>query len=538
MTDATKRPVLSIRDLTVALPLDAERAHAVEGVSFDVQAGEIVCLVGESGSGKSVTAQAVLGLLPPGQLRVTGGAIELKGEDLRSAPAARLRSLRGRAMAMIFQEPMTALNPVLTVGEQVREVFETHGVLAPSERRARVIDLFRSVQLPDPERLVNTYPHQLSGGQRQRVMIAMAFALEPALLVADEPTTALDVTTQARILEIMRTIQRARGSAVLFITHDFGVVADIADRVVVMRTGRVVEQGARDAILKSPSHPYTRMLLAAVPGLEPEVRGEASASAAALEVRNLSKTFVGGGWFRRGRTVEAVRNVSLVVRKGETLAVVGESGSGKSTLARCTVRLTRASEGEVLLAGKDIAQLEPRALRPYRRRIQMVFQDPFRSLNPRRTVAAALVEGPVNYGVSKDEALERAKRLLSLVGLGEDALGRYPHQFSGGQRQRICIARALALEPDVLIADEPVSALDVSVQAQVLDLLASVREQFQLAMLFITHDLRVAAQVADRVAVMSKGEIVETGPVADVFGSPQHPYSKALLAAAPGRGRL
>ncbi len=538
MTDATKRPVLSIRDLTVALPLDAERAHAVEGVSFDVQAGEIVCLVGESGSGKSVTAQAVLGLLPPGQLRVTGGAIELKGEDLRSAPAARLRSLRGRAMAMIFQEPMTALNPVLTVGEQVREVFETHGVLAPSERRARVIDLFRSVQLPDPERLVNTYPHQLSGGQRQRVMIAMAFALEPALLVADEPTTALDVTTQARILEIMRTIQRARGSAVLFITHDFGVVADIADRVVVMRTGRVVEQGPRDAILKSPSHPYTRMLLAAVPGLEPEVRGEASASAAALEVRNLSKTFVGGGWFRRGRTVEAVRNVSLVVRKGETLAVVGESGSGKSTLARCTVRLTRASEGEVLLAGKDIAQLEPRALRPYRRRIQMVFQDPFRSLNPRRTVAAALVEGPVNYGVSKDEALERAKRLLSLVGLGEDALGRYPHQFSGGQRQRICIARALALEPDVLIADEPVSALDVSVQAQVLDLLASVREQFQLAMLFITHDLRVAAQVADRVAVMSKGEIVETGPVADVFGSPQHPYSKALLAAAPGRGRL
>ena len=538
MTDATRRPVLSIRDLTVELPTDAERRHAVEGVSFDVQAGEIVCLVGESGSGKSVTAQAVLGLLPPGQLRVTGGAIELKGEDLRSAPAARLRSLRGRAMAMIFQEPMTALNPVLTVGEQVREVFETHGVLSPSERRKRVVELFRSVQLPDPERLVNTYPHQLSGGQRQRVMIAMAFALEPALLVADEPTTALDVTTQARILEIMRTIQRARGSAVLFITHDFGVVADIADRVVVMRTGKVVEQGTRDKVLREPSHPYTRMLLEAVPGLEPEPRNEVAASAAALEVRGLSKTFAGGGWFRRGRTVEAVRNVSLVVRKGETLAVVGESGSGKSTLARCAVRLTRASSGEVLLAGKNIAGLETRALHPYRRRIQMVFQDPFRSLNPRRTVAAALIEGPVNYGVSKHEALERAKRLLGLVGLGEDALGRYPHQFSGGQRQRICIARALALEPDVLIADEPVSALDVSVQAQVLDLLASVRERFQLAMLFITHDLRVAAQVADRVAVMSKGEIVETGPVADVFGNPQHPYSRALLAAAPGRGRL
>ena len=537
MTDTATRTVLSIRGLTVELPVDAERAHAVEDVSFDVQAGEIVCLVGESGSGKSVTAQAVLGLLPPGQLRVTGGAIELEGEDLRTAPPARLRSLRGRAMAMIFQEPMTALNPVLTVGEQVREVFETHGVLNPSERRERVIELFRSVQLPDPERLVNTYPHQLSGGQRQRVMIAMAFALEPALLVADEPTTALDVTTQARILEIMRTIQRARGSAVLFITHDFGVVADIADRVVVMRTGRVVEQGPRDQILRSPSHPYTRMLLEAVPGLEPEAR-DGRAESAALEVRNLSKTFAGGGWFQRGRTVEAVRDVSLVVRKGETLAVVGESGSGKSTLARCTVRLTRASSGEVLLAGEDIAQLEPRALRPFRRRIQMVFQDPFRSLNPRRNVAAALIEGPVNYGVSREEALERAKRLLGLVGLGDDALGRYPHQFSGGQRQRICIARALALEPDVLIADEPVSALDVSVQAQVLDLLADVRERFQLAMLFITHDLRVAAQVADRVAVMSKGEIVETGPVADVFGNPRHPYSRALLAAAPGRGRL
>ena len=538
MTAAPGRPVLAIRDLTVALPVDAERAHAVDGVSFDVQAGEIVCLVGESGSGKSVTAQAVLGLLPPGQLRVTGGAIELAGEDLRAAPAARLRSLRGRAMAMIFQEPMTALNPVLTVGEQVREVFETHGLLSPAERRERVVELFRSVQLPEPERLVGSYPHQLSGGQRQRVMIAMAFALEPALLVADEPTTALDVTTQARILEIMRTIQRARGSAVLFITHDFGVVADIADRVVVMRTGRVVEQGPRDAILKRPRHPYTRMLLEAVPSLDPEAGGAASASAAALEVRNLSKTFAGGGWFRRGRTVEAVRDVSLVVRRGETLAVVGESGSGKSTLARCAVRLTRASSGEVRLAGEDIAQLETAALRPYRRRIQMVFQDPFRSLNPRRTVAAALVEGPVNYGVPKREALARARRLLGLVGLGDDALARYPHQFSGGQRQRICIARALALEPDVLIADEPVSALDVSVQAQVLDLLADVRERFQLAMLFITHDLRVAAQVADRVAVMSKGEIVETGPVADVFGSPRHPYSKALLAAAPGRGRL
>ncbi len=537
MTAPTPPPVLSVRGLTVALPAGAERPHAVEDVAFDVRAGEIVCLVGESGSGKSVTAQAILGLLPPGQLQVTGGVIELEGENLRTATPSRLRSLRGRSVAMIFQEPMTALNPVLTVGEQVREVFETHRVLAPGERRQRVVDLFRSVQLPDPERLVRSYPHELSGGQRQRVMIAMAFALEPALLVADEPTTALDVTTQARILDIMRTMQKARGSAVLFITHDFGVVADIADRVVVMRSGEVVEQGPRDAVLRSPVHPYTRMLLEAVPGLEPEPR-PAATTHAALELRQVSKTFSGGSWFRSGRTVRAVRDVSLELRRGETLAVVGESGSGKSTLARCAVRLTQASSGEVLLAGHDIAGLEGRDLRPFRRRIQMVFQDPYRSLNPRRTIAAALIEGPVNYGVSRGEALARARTLLDLVGLGEDALARYPHQFSGGQRQRICIARALALEPEVLIADEPVSALDVSVQAQVLNLLANVRERFELAMLFITHDLRVAAQVADRVAVMAQGEIVETGPVAEVFGNPQHPYSRELLAAAPGRGRL
>ncbi len=538
MTSPPPPPVLSVRGLTVQLPARAERAHAVEDVSFDVPAGEVVCLVGESGSGKSVTAQAVMGLLPPGQLRVTEGTLALRGENLRTASPARLRSLRGRTMAMIFQEPMTALNPVLTVGQQVREVFETHRRYTPSVRRQRVIELFRSVRLPDPERLVHAFPHQLSGGQRQRVMIAMAFALEPALLVADEPTTALDVTTQARILDIMRTLQRARESAVLFITHDFGVVADIADHVVVMRAGKIVEQGPRAAILGNPAHAYTRMLLAAVPGLEPAGGRGGEVRAPALEMRNLSKTFAGGGWLRRRRRVEAVRDVSLVVRKGETLAVVGESGSGKSTLARCAVRLTRADRGEVRLGGEDIAGLGPRALRPYRRRIQMVFQDPFRSLNPRRTVAAALVEGPVNYGVSKTAALERARRLLDLVGLGDDALGRYPHQFSGGQRQRICIARALALEPDVLIADEPVSALDVSVQAQVLGLLESIRERFQLAMLFITHDLRVAAQVADRVAVMSKGEIVETGPVQEVFGNPQHPYSRSLLAAAPGRGRL
>ncbi len=528
-------PVLAIENLTVSLPPGAERENAIEKVSLEVRAGETLCLVGESGSGKSVTAQAVMGLLPQGQLAVSEGSIRLAGEDLRAASPARLRSLRGRKMTMVFQEPMTALNPVLSIGEQVLEVFEAHRMYAPPERRRRTTELLRTVRLPDPELIARSFPHQLSGGQRQRVMIAMAFALKPGLIIADEPTTALDVTTQARILELMGEIRKERQSAVLLVTHDFGVVAEVADRVAVMREGRIVERGTREQVLRAPKHPYTQMLIKAVPGLVPPADAKPGAQAPALEIRSLSKTFTGEGWFRKGRRVEAVRDVSLTVGRGETLAVVGESGSGKSTLARCVVRLTQASDGAVLIAGHDIVPLGARDLHPFRRRVQMVFQDPFRSLNPRRTVAETLVEGPVNYGTPRAEAMIRARDLLTLVGLDTGALGRYPHQFSGGQRQRICIARALALEPEVLVADEPVSALDVSVQAQVLDLLADVRKRFQLAMLFITHDLRVAAQVADRIAVMSRGEIVETGPVGEVFENPRHEYTRSLFAAAPGR---
>ena len=529
--------VLAVEGLTVRLPPGADREHAVAGVGLSVAANETLCVVGESGSGKTVVAQSAMGLLPPRQLEVTAGGIALLGEDLRAASPARLRALRGARMAMIFQEPMTALNPVMSVGRQIEETLRTHTRMPAPRRAARVLATMREVDLPEPERLRGAYPHQLSGGQRQRVMIAMALALEPALLIADEPTTALDVTTQARILALIKRLQRERGMAVLFITHDFGVVAEIADRVAVMREGEIVEAGPAERILSAPRHAYTRRLMAAVPSLRPPAREPRDAAAAALELRGLSKTWPGGGWLRRRRAVRAASDVSFMLRRGETLGLVGESGSGKTTVARCALRLVEPTAGAVLLGGADLARLGRRALRPYRRRIQIVFQDPYRSLNPRRPVGDSIVEGPVNYGVALEEARRRAAALLELVGLDPAAAGRYPHEFSGGQRQRICIARALAMEPEVLVADEPVSALDVSVQAQVLALLDSVRARFDLAMLFITHDLRVAAQVCDRVAVMYRGEIVETGATAALFAAPRHDYTRRLFAAVPGRDR-
>ena len=529
--------VLAVEHLTVRLPPGADRENAVADATLEVGADETVCLVGESGSGKSVAAQAVMGLLPKRQLAVVGGRIALLGEDLAAAAPARLRALRGSRMAMIFQEPMTALNPVMPIGRQIEEALTAHTRMGARARAGRVRAALRDVDLPEPDRIGAAYPHQLSGGQRQRVMIAMALVLEPALLIADEPTTALDVTTQARILALVKRIQRERGMGVLFITHDFGVVAEIADRVAVMREGRIVEQGAAARVLSAPEHAYTRALMAAVPSLRPPARAARDGAAVALETRALSKTWGGRRWLRRGRTVRAARDVSLAVRRGETLGVVGESGSGKSTVARCIVRLTDPTAGAVLLDGVDLAPLSPRALRPWRRRAQIVFQDPYRSLNPRRAVGASIVEGPVNYGVAPRDAWRRAAELLELVGIDPAAAGRYPHQFSGGQRQRICIARALAMEPRVLIADEPVSALDVSVQAQVLALLDRVRARFDLAMLFITHDLRVAAQVCDRIAVMHRGEIVETGAAAALFARPSHPYTQSLFAAVPGRDR-
>ncbi len=395
--------------------------------------------------------------------------------------------------------------------------------------------MLHEVRLPDPERMIGAYPHQLSGGQRQRIVIAIALVLDPVLLIADEPTTALDVTTQAQILCLIKDLQTHHGTGVLFITHDFGVVAEIAHRVAVLRLGQLVELGPRDEVLKRPKHDYTKMLIGSVPTHTPRARASDAGATVVLETRALAKTYADHGWFGKRRSVKAAVDVNLKIRRGQTLGIVGESGSGKSTVARCIVRLIDPSGGEILLGGKNIAAMSRRELRPLRQRVQIVFQDPYRSLNPRRTVAAAIMEGPMNFGLGRTEALARTRELLEFVHLDPSAMERYPHQFSGGQRQRICIARALAMEPELLIADEAVSALDVSVQAQVLKLLDEIRVRLNLAMLFITHDLRVAAQVCDDLAVMSEGEVVEYGPAHRVFDAPEHEYTKSLFEAAPGR---
>ncbi len=528
--------ILDIRNLTVSIAGGGDRANAIEDISFTVGANEIVCVVGESGSGKSVTAQAIMQLLARGQLAISQGSIALEGDELTTKSPADMRRVRGKRASMVFQEPMTALNPVETVGDQIGEVLEIHTDLDAKERRKRVLDVMQSVHLPDPDQMIDSYPHQLSGGQRQRVMIAQALVLDPALLIADEPTTALDVTTQAQILKLIKELQGRRNTGVLFITHDFGVVSEIANRVVVMQNGRIVEQGPRDEVLRNPQQPYTQMLIKAVPSLTPPPRAPVQ-GAISLATRGLSKTYGAKGWISSGnRIVKAVDNVSIEVRRGETLGIVGESGSGKSTVARCIARLVDPTSGDVSIDNVDIAKMREGQFRPYRRRVQVVFQDPYRSLNPRRTVGQSIMEGPINFGLAPNEAETRARGLMSLVGLSPDALDRYPHQFSGGQRQRIAIARALAMEPVLLIGDEPVSALDVSVQAQVLRLLDDVRKKFDLAVLFITHDLRVAAQICDRIAVMQKGIVVETGPTAEIFARPQHAYTRALFAAAPGQG--
>jgi peptide/nickel transport system ATP-binding protein len=528
-------PVLQVQELTIALPPGADRDTAVRRVSFDVGRGEIVCLVGESGSGKSVIANGVMGLLPKA-LPITAGRILLQGEDITRASAARLRELRATRMSMIFQEPMTALNPVMSCGDQIDEVLRQHASMSAVQRRHKVLGIVREVLLPEPERMIASYPHQLSGGQRQRIMIAMALVLDPVLLIADEPTTALDVTTQAQILKLVLQLQQRHGTGVLFITHDFGVVAEIAHRVAVLRLGDLVELASKAQLLQRPQHAYTQMLMASVPTLRADARESNPSAPLVLQVRGLNKTYVDRRWFGPRRSVQAAKDVHLEIRRGQTLGIVGESGSGKSTVARCIVRLVDPSGGSVVLRGDDIAAMPARALRPLRRRVQIVFQDPYRSLNPRRTVADAMIEGPMNYGLSRDAALTRARALLEMVRMDAGAMERYPHQFSGGQRQRICIARALMMEPEMLVADEAVSALDVSVQAQVLALFEEIRTRLDLAMLFITHDLRVASQVCDTLAVMKAGEVVEVGPAHRVFTTPQHAYTQALFAAAPGRG--
>jgi peptide/nickel transport system ATP-binding protein len=535
MADAA--PVLAIENLTLALPKLADRAHAVRDLSLSIRPGETLCVVGESGSGKSLTAHAVMGLLP-GSIRPVSGSIRLAGRDILGLGEREMCAVRGREIGMIFQEPMTSLNPVMRVADQIAETFETHGMLDGPGRRSRTLALLGEVGLPDPEQIARAYPHELSGGQRQRVMIAMALALEPKLLIADEPTTALDVTTQAQILALIAELRASHGTAVLFITHDFGVVAEIADRVAVLQEGVLVEEGPTREILSRPQHPYTRRLLAAVPSLTPPAPKDLEGAPTSLAVTDLSKLYGTAGLFRRGRRVQAADAVAFSIRRGETLGLVGESGSGKSTVGRCILRLVEPDGGEIRVGDLSILGLSQSAFRPHRRRIQMVFQDPFASLNPRRRVGHIIAEGPVALGQDAGTALKKAAELLGLVGLPPQAIDRYPHEFSGGQRQRIGIARALALEPEVLVADEPVSALDVSVQAQILDLIRDLQKRLGLAILFITHDLRVAAQVCDRIAVMQRGRIVEEEATARLFAAPQHAYTRQLLAAVPGRGGM
>ncbi|HEX3575002.1 MAG TPA: ABC transporter ATP-binding protein [Rhodopila sp.] len=531
MSDA----VLEIDKLTIALPPGGDRANAVTDVDLVLRPGEVTCLIGESGSGKSLVARSILGLLPAPHVRIGSGRILFEGQDLVRTSAARMRAIRGARIAMIFQEPMTALNPLHTIGRQLDEVLRIHTDLGKTARRTRIVALLDSVHLPDPSRIVRSFPHQLSGGQRQRAMIAMALALNPRLLIADEPTTALDVTTQAQILHLIRELQREHGTAVLFITHDFGVVADIADKVAVLQKGTLVEQGTTASVLGTPTHPYTKALIAAVPKLAaPPVRPPIK-TPFIVQAREVRKTYGAKGLFR-GRTTKALDGVDMELRRGETLGLVGESGSGKSTLARAVTRLMAVDDGEILLSGRDIARLTRWQLRPYRKRVQMVFQDPYASLDPRQRVVDIIAEGPIIHGTEPGQARSDARELLGMVGLDAAAAERFPHEFSGGQRQRIGIARALALKPEVLVADEPVSALDVSVQAQVLALLADIKARLQLSMLFVTHDLRVALQVCDRIAVMQRGQVVEVAPTAEIFASPKHPYTQALFAAVPGAG--
>jgi peptide/nickel transport system ATP-binding protein len=526
---------VTIRNLKLALPAGGDRSYAVDGVSFDLTAGKILCIVGESGSGKSMCAHALMGLLPDNVIP-EAGEIVFDGQNLLSLDENAWLALRGRRIAMVFQEPMTALNPLMRIGDQIAEMFEAHDLLTPKARKQKAVGLLREVGLPDPEQATRAYPHQLSGGQRQRAMIAMALALEPTVLVADEPTTALDVTTQAQILELIRDLQRRRNMAVMFITHDFGVVADIADRVVVLQHGKVVEQGAADDVLERPQHPYTRALLAAVPTMHPPQRAALLDRSKAVEVIGLEKTYVsGGGWFQKVRSVKAANEVSFDIFQGETLGLVGESGSGKSSVARLVMRLIEPDRGTVRLGDTDLTRINGKELRAQRRHIQMVFQDPFASLNPRRKVGHIITDGPIAHGADPAAARQRACDLLGLVGLNAGAMERFPHEFSGGQRQRIGIARALALDPKILVADEAVSALDVSVQAQVLNLLEDLKARLGLSMLFITHDLRVAAQICDRIAVMQRGSIVELRSTAALFSAPEHPYTRELLAAVPGQ---
>ncbi|BAB52609.1 ABC transporter ATP-binding protein [Mesorhizobium japonicum] len=553
-------PILSVSHLVTSFRVGGRWNPVVNDVSFEIGAEETVAVVGESGSGKSVTALSIMRLNPE-RLSEIKGSIKLEGKELLTLPDAEMRRIRGNEIAMIFQEPMTSLNPVLTIGFQIAEALILHRGLSRSEAETESIRLLDKVRIPAAKARLHEYPDRFSGGMRQRVMIAMALACQPKLLIADEPTTALDVTIQAQILELIKELQEEEGMSVLFITHDMGVVAEIADRTVVMYNGQVVEAAPTENIFNSPDHPYTRSLLSAVPKLgsmkgrrrpmrfpvvdratgQSDVPAEVpdttkEAERPVLEVAGLTKRFeIRSGLFSsvKGR-VHAVENVSFSVKSGETLALVGESGCGKSTTGRAVMRLTEPLSGSILLDGVDFLNLSQHELRKQRSRMQMIFQDPFASLNPRMNVGTAIVEPLlINNLASRSEARDKVADLLQRVGLSPDMVNRFPHEFSGGQRQRICIARALALEPRLIVADEAVSALDVSVKAQVVNLMLDLQARMGLAYLFISHDMAVVERVSHRVAVMYLGEIVEIGPREAIFQNPQHPYTKRLLAAVP-----
>ncbi len=532
MTEAPVAQALSYRQLSVTFATDAGSVRAVDDVTFDVHPGEVLAVVGESGSGKSVSARAAIGLLPD-TARVSG-VVELGGRDVAGLSDKQFTALRGKDIAMVFQEPGAALDPLFTVGYQIAEAVRAHTDLDRGQARQRAIELLRMVRLPDPEHRIDYYPHQLSGGQKQRVVIACAIACEPAVIIADEPTTALDVTVQAEILELLRDLRDRLGSAIVLITHNMGVVADLADRVVVMNAGKVVEIAPVEQLFAEPADPYTRTLLSAVPHLgqgRPEDSGPGTEGDPVLVVDRLTVEFpgpLGSGPFR------AVDDVSLRIDRGQTLGLVGESGSGKSTIGRCVAALQRPTTGTVTILGRDVTELSQRQLRPVRRRFGFVFQDPATSLNPRRRVGDCVAEPLIVHKVLGGRKLrERVAELLDAVRLPADTAQRYPHELSGGQRQRANLARALALGPDLLVADEPTSALDVSVQDAVLDLFEELQSEWSFACLFISHDLAVVDRLADQVAVLRNGTLQEIGTRDEVLRNPQTDYTRRLVAAVP-----
>jgi microcin C transport system ATP-binding protein len=525
--------LLEVRDLAVSFDTPGGEVQAVRGVSFEIERGEAVALVGESGSGKTVTALSVVQLLPYPPARHPSGSIRFRTRELVNAPESALQEVRGNRIAMIFQEPMTSLNPLHTVEKQINEVLFVHKGLSRAAARTRTIELLRLVGLPEAERRLDAYPHQLSGGQRQRVMIAMALGNEPDLLIADEPTTALDVTIQAQILRLLRDLQRKLGMALLLITHDLGIVRKFADRVCVMNDGEIVEKGPVAEVYERPQHPYTRRLLAAEPKGRPE--RPPGSPPVVLHARNVKVWFpIKSGVFRRTTGhVKAVDGVSITVRQGRTLGVVGESGSGKTTLGLAVLRLISA-QGAIEFAGRDIEGLSAKALRPLRREMQIVFQDPYGSLSPRLSVAQIVEEGLKVHeiGGTPPERRKLIEQALVEVGLDPEHADRYPHEFSGGQRQRIALARAMVLRPKLVVLDEPTSALDMSVQAQIVDLLRELQLRHDLAYVFISHDLKVIRALSDDVIVMKDGRVVEEGPAAAVLDRPRQPYTRALMAAA------